>query len=60
MPRVVKAPEPSQISGRARRILARTAAARAELEASIAGVELDGDPPEIGPRSGKRRNRIRS
>lgn len=39
----------SKLSRRARTILARTAAARRALDARIAGVVVDGGPPELGP-----------
>ena len=40
----------SPVTPRARKILARTAAARRARDAYIAGVELDGGPPELGPK----------
>lgn len=39
----------SKLSRRARTILARTAAARRALDARIAGVVVEGGPPELGP-----------
>lgn len=39
----------SKLSRRARAILARTAAARRALDARIAGVKVEGGPPELGP-----------
>lgn len=52
---------PSRLTNTAREILTRTAAARVEIEAAIAGVEVEGGPPEVGPpRDKARRNRIRT
>ncbi len=51
MSRVSKksAPLPSRISRAARGAMARTARARAEIDAAIAGVVVEGGPPELGP-----------
>lgn len=45
-------PTPSQLSGAVRAVLAHAAASRAQIDNSIAGVVVEGDPPEVGPRRG--------
>lgn len=55
MPRVRKKPVPlpSRISRVARGAMARTARARAAIDAAIAGVVVEGGgPPELGPPRG--------
>lgn len=51
---------PSTLSGAVRSALARTAAARASIDASIAGVVVEGDPPQLGARRDRDLNDVRA
>jgi hypothetical protein len=45
-------PQASVLSRKIRKILERTAVARATIDAGISGVVVDGDPIELGPKRG--------